>query len=453
MTFVRLSAIFTTVLIACLASSPAAEPDALPIVLELLHSPDRDTRGLALQQIRDGLPGETVTRKLTEQLPSLSMEGQAALLEALGDRGDRTARPALLKAATNPNESVRIAALSALPTVADPADVPILVGRAALGSQLEQQTARRSLVRLRGDGIDKALITALDGMDPKVTVETLRVLAVRKVSEAMPKVLECAAHHDPGVRLAALLAAQPLAQASHTPALIRLVVTAHSDSERNAAEAALLGLSAREGARCLDPILTAMHDAPDRVQMVLLQALAAIGGPKALQTTCDSVQAGTSPVRDEAARILSEWPDPTAQPCLLQMAEQPTNAVHQVLGLRGLVRLASAQEKQAVNVALLCRVWQLASRTEEKRLVLGALSASATAESLALAAQAMREPELAEEAAVAAVQIAESLPRLTPASRQALEQARERMPDPAVRARADKVLQRGSANATSGASD
>jgi HEAT repeat protein len=425
-----------------LCCARASEPDALPMILELLGSPDRDTRGLGLQQVREGFPGEAATRKLTEQLPSLSPEGQSALLEALGDRGDPTARPAIVRAVASPIEIVRKAALGALGRVAQPSDVPLLSEKAANGSPLERETAQRSLVRLRGDSMDAALITLLGEAAPGVRAELLQVLAARKVAQAGSAVLRQATNSHPAVRIAALAAAQTLVDPSDTETLIHMVASAADDRERTAAEAALLALSARGRERCLDAVLAAIPNATTSDQITLLQALAAIGGPKALATIAQNFHVGTPSVQDEALRLLSEWPDPGAESCLLKIAGQTTNAVHQVLAIRGLVRIGSAQEKRPANLPLLRTVWQLTRRPEEKRLVLGALGACATPEALTLAAQALDDRDLAEEAALATVLIAEKLPSVPSESRQALEKARERSNDVAVRERADKVLQR-----------
>jgi HEAT repeat protein len=435
-------ALLAAILGGALGCARASEPDALPMILELLRSPDRDTRGLALQQVREGIPGEAATRKLTEQLPSLSPEGQSALLEALGDRGDPTARPAIAKATASPLEIVRVAALGALGRVAQPSDVPLLCEKAANGSPLERETAQRSLIRLRGDGMNAALITLLGEAAPGVRAELLQVLAARKVTQAGSAVLRQATDSHPAVRIAALAAAQTLADPSDTETLIHLVASAADDRERNAAEAALLALSARGSERCLDAVLAALPNATTANRVTLLQALAAIGGPKAVVTIAQNFHTGAPSVQDEALRLLSEWPDPDVESYLLKIAEQSTNAVHQVLAIRGLVRIGSAQEKRSANFPLLRHVWQLTRRPEEKRLVLGALGACATPDALALAALALDDRDLAEEAALATVLIAEKLPSVSSESRRTLEKARERSNDAAVRERADKVLQR-----------
>ena len=87
---------------------------ALQIVVELIGYADRDMRGLGLQQVREGIPGESATKRFAELLPGLPPDGQAGLLEALGDRGDAAARPGVLQMLDSKEEAVRAAALLAL---------------------------------------------------------------------------------------------------------------------------------------------------------------------------------------------------------------------------------------------------------------------------------------------------------------------------------------------------
>ena len=255
----------------------------------------------------------------------------------------------------------------------------------------------------------------------------------------MPWVLQFARGSDPGVRLAATRAAEVLARPDDTPALVSLVAAAATVVEREASEAALESLCRRGREACLQPVLDTLSDATAPARLVLLRALATIGGPRALHALCHTSQDSAGELAAEALRLVSEWPEPAAKDCLLKAAEQTSDPVRQVVALRGLIRLASDPEH--FDVALLRRSWQLARRPEEKRLVLGGLSGLASVETLALAAEALPDLTVADEAAYAVVQIAERLPQLPKDARQAVITARQQTQSPELRARAEKVLE------------
>ena len=69
----------------------AAQGDLLPAASKFILDKDKDVRALGLEQVRDGLKGSAATRQIVALLPQLAPDGQAALIIALGDRGDAAA--------------------------------------------------------------------------------------------------------------------------------------------------------------------------------------------------------------------------------------------------------------------------------------------------------------------------------------------------------------------------
>lgn len=400
---------------ACFAAPASAADDTsgevLKLVIELLRSSDRDTRGLALQQVREDLAGEPTTRRLAELLPTLPPESQAALLEALADRGDPAARAAVRNATASPHEAVRVAAMSALGRLGQAEDVAGLARAAAASSGAEKEAARRALARLPGDGVNDAIIQALEAGSPAVRVELLPVLSRRAITNALPAILKFARAPEPEVRRAALKAAQTLAGAREAEPLIQLVQAASSDVDRDTAEAALLAVSQREPGACLGPVLTALPKSAPETQVCLLHVLAAISGPRALQAMVAAAQNGSGPVQREALRLISEWSDPAAIEPLLHMAETTRVPLDRTLALRGLIRLAAGGDEAPVSVDVFDRIWRLTANTEEKRLFLGAVATVARPDPglVSLAARGLEDAAVRNEAVLAVVTLAGKL--------------------------------------------
>ena len=107
-------------------------------------------RAVGLQQVREAAKGPAATKRFAALLPKLSPEAQAGLLAALADRGDNAARPAVLDDAQEPDEPVRAAALRALGSLGEAADVPLLVQTLAAAAEPEKTAARASLARCAG---------------------------------------------------------------------------------------------------------------------------------------------------------------------------------------------------------------------------------------------------------------------------------------------------------------
>ncbi len=420
------------------AEAPSAE--LLQLIADLVGDADKEMRAIGLQQVRSEAPGEAATRQFIQWLPKLRPEACAELVEALGERGDPAARPAVLDVLQSPDEATRAAALRALAKLGSESDVPLLAQRIATGSAAEQLAASQSLTRLKGEGVNRAIVAQLGPAPSGIRVQLLGILAARNATESLPAVVASASESDAVVRLAALDALRVLAEEGQTGDLVKLLQTAETDAHRTKAEAALLALCTRVRGKCVPALTAGLAGADARTRAMLLQALARSGGSAALEAVASCLEDPEPSVRDEAVRMLSLWPDRDVVPRLEKIASAE-DLRHHVLAVRGLVRLASPEGDQPADLKLLEGAIRLAKRRDEKLLALGVLSRAASAPSLALAVALLDDPAITEDAGWTAGVIAESLAAGNQETvRSAMRRVLDRTQSPKARDQAQKVL-------------
>jgi type 1 glutamine amidotransferase/HEAT repeat protein len=100
----------------------------IPLATEELGSDQVGLQRTALQLVRT-LPGNTGTSVITEQLTKAVPAVQVFLLDALAERGDTSALPAIERAAESDNELVRVAAVRALGALGNKAQVKSLAAQ------------------------------------------------------------------------------------------------------------------------------------------------------------------------------------------------------------------------------------------------------------------------------------------------------------------------------------
>ncbi len=388
----------------------AANSELIKMIGDLLTGDDRDMRALGLQQVREESPGEAATLEFASLLPKLKPEVQSGLLEALGDRGDRAARPAVLQMISSDQDLVRAAAIQAMGALGTEEDIPMLAEKTAAKAKGDSDAARSSLVRMRGEKVNAAILAALAKSNPQSRAVLLNVLAARNAKEAVPAVLEQAGDKDPQVRSAALDALRQLADVPNTEALVVLVKGAASPEMLLRAELALRTVCGRGRDACVAPILAARKGAKPEADIVLLRALARAGGAKALEAISAESNSTNDQIRNEAVRLVCNWPDPSVTPTLLQLAAGGKDLRTRVLAIRGLVRMAAATADGATDVELLKKTLSLSNRAAEKRLVLGTLGNSASPAALHAATLLASDPEVGQEAALAMTLVAEKMP-------------------------------------------
>jgi len=303
----------------------------MPLLTEILTGTDRYMQASALRFLRE-VAGPETAKALTGLLPKLPAATQAMLLEDFAVRGDPAALPAVKKAAASQDEVIKKAAVATMGKLGDASCLPTLTGLAAGGGPLAD-LARNALDTLPADDVNPAMLKMARQADPKVRKEVVRSLGARGAKGAVPVLLEAARADDTAVRQEAIRALEQLADAQALPALVKLVVAPREDADRGVAQhAAILG---------------ALAAAPPAAKAALLQTLPRVGTANALAAVRKHASASDENIRDKAIRALAEWPDPAAADDLMKIATSTEKTTHQVLALRGYIRLAGAEGLKA----------------------------------------------------------------------------------------------------------
>ena len=204
----RIEYIFAGVLVVVLlcacglstAGTEEGEDSPIDIVLEILRSDDQEMQAAAIAMVKD-MEGLEVTEALAKELPGLPAASQVQLLAVLGDRGDKAALDAVVVAAKAADGSVREAALKAVGQLGDASTVMLLAETAAAVKGAEQKAARESLYRLRGEGIDEAVLAGIGKAGAKAKVELITSLGRRNVYAGVGTLLTTAKDADRKVRV------------------------------------------------------------------------------------------------------------------------------------------------------------------------------------------------------------------------------------------------------------
>ncbi len=385
-----------------------SDPEVLAFFREALTGPNRFLREAALAVLR-----ETTQAGVAEHLLSawadLPPDAQVAVQDAcqrLGVNAAATAR----RASQSPVSTVRLAAWQALAELNDLDSIPALIRVAVAGDPEERKVARESLQRLRGEGVLEALKDRLENADPATRVELLRLLGERGDPGAAAVLLRQAAGTGP-TRSAALESLARLATPTVLPGLLELAARSQPGPDAEPLVQALIALC--EASPNPEQTARLVTDAVSRFEpparRALLPLLPELGTAAALELALAAAGDRDRDTQKEAIEILGQWPGAAPTPQLLDLAQQAGEPTLQILALRSAVQTLGHEPNAAVRLDWLKRALSLARRAEEKRLVLARLGEIPAPESLALLAPNLADPDLAEEAGVAAVAVAEQL--------------------------------------------
>jgi hypothetical protein len=340
---------------------------------------------------------------------------------------------------------LQLAALEVLAVSGETADVPLLAHLAATAEAGVRAAAERSLGRLPARGADEALLRLLDESDPAVCSAAIRAVVARETQDAGPQLLRLASSRDDTVRQESLTALQTVADASMADALVRLLAQSRTGRERESLERAVWRSCSRIDPpdRQAAPVLAALIDADTTQQAALLPALGRIGGAASLAVIEQALEDRDAAVRDAAVRGLSNWPDGMVADRLLELARTGEKESHRIWALRGYARVIARQaaEQPQEVAAGLRQALELATRVEDRQLIVSRLTAARCAESLQLAVNLLEDPLLVRDALDATVALAEGMKDSHPQeARAALDQAMTKTDNPELQLYITKLL-------------
>lgn len=410
--------LFLTAFGLCTAGAEESEEDPIDIVLEILKSDDQEMQAAAIAMVKD-MEGAEVTKALAKELPGLPAASQVQLLAVLGDRGDATALGAVVAATKAVDGSVREAALKAVGQLGDASSVMLLAETAAGVKGGEQKAARESLYRLRGEGIDEAILAGIGKAEGKTKVELITSLGQRNVYAGVETLLKTAKDSNRKVRVESFRVLGSVGKGKDLPALVDLLIGARNASDRTEGEKAVAAVAHKIAKKDQQAaaVLAKLPSVKDvKARSSLLSALGRIGDNSGLAVLQQSLRSKEVDEQSAGIRALSMWP--TGEPAvhLLAVATESKNQLHKILALRGFVRLLGLKSERAASetIAMYKQAMSLAPNAMEKRRVLSGLSSTASVDALAMAAEYLSDKELFGESEVAVVRIADLIYREHP---------------------------------------
>ncbi len=394
--------------------SHSDDDEVVAMIVDLLTGTDAELRTLALEQVRDDLPGQQATLRFAALLPDLAPEVQTRLLIALGSRKDPSAREHVIRAfQDSANEDVRVAAVRALGEIGAADDFELLTAALMAESAELRTAATGSLTSLQGDGIADQFRRGIRGEgNPELRVHLIQIATQRRAVDVVPELFQVSLKEQGQLREAALEAVGQLANPDFIEDLIPAVTKAKAGAQREAAERAILAIYNRHpglNQQPRHPVLAGFYKLVGDEQAALLPTVGRVGGKEAREVVDWYLKHPYPMVRDVGWRALCHWPDASVAAELLSAVEKPFDNARRSMAFKALVRVAGLQSEtvsDSQRLEWLKKAMSLAKDDQERLLVLKRVSAVRNIDSLRFAIPWLDKPELADQACQTVVELA-----------------------------------------------
>lgn len=398
----------------------------------------------AAVQTSQELPGSKVTKALTAKLKKLPADNQILVIQTLGMRGDPAALSTIFALAGKGPKSVRLAAVRALPEIADPSAVPVLVDLLDDADGEISKTAQECLAALPGPEADAAVMGLLDSNVTGQRLISLELIGRRRMVTSIEALLKAARDPNAKVRQAALKKVGELGSPAELPALLNLFMNLETSQDLNAAEQALRNICAQFDDRqsCTGKLISLLPQAAPAQKNALLRVLGTLGGTDALQAVREALNDSDEGVHSAAIRALCAWKNAEAAPDLLRLAQTGANPKDKILCLRAYLSMASRPDILLDDRLSMCRKGrELVQRDEEKRLLLAALGGIESVDALGMIVPYLNESAVRNEAGTACVSVGGKIVQQKPNEvAQAMKKVIEAVDNKNIKRQAKKIL-------------
>lgn len=388
------------------------DSDAVALIFSTIRGTETDLKPAAIAKIRT-LQGEGLSRRFMDELPELPAHEQALLIEALADRGDPVIRPSINRAVKHAESPVRIAALKALGIIGDVSSIEVLIDACSSQNPDEAKAAETSLRIIKGEGVDENIVSRFKTASGNLRATLINILSDRGYSAAVPLLLGEGENADSEVSRAALRGLRNLSGPETLPHLVQILVRLKDEKVRTDAERAVQQVARQipDESNQTETILSALHSAQAiPVRCSLLRVLGEIANEPAYQELEKASKDSNIEIRNTAVRALSEWPTVRAIERLHAIIEETGNQEHQILALRGYIRLVGQLKiPPGELVKNYVRALAYTGRPDEKILVFSGLAKVHHPDALEVAVENLERKDVQREAALAALSIARAI--------------------------------------------
>jgi HEAT repeat protein len=395
--------------------------DGLDLLGEHLRGGDYILFSAAVQAAQE-MKGDAVTATLSSALNGLPADHQVLITQTLGLRKDADALPALFQAAKGGPAAVRVAAIKAIAEIDHVSAVPILAALLADGNRPVADAAQEALGSLTGDAADAAVMEMFRSSNTDKRLAALELMERRRMTQAVPVLLEAADDADTRVRPAAIKMVGELGGSAQLPPLLDALLELQTSRDLEAMRQAISDVcgKANNPESCSGQLIGRLDQARPAQKIVLLRVLSGVGGPEALKAVREAVEDSDADVHAAAIRALGSWKTTDAAPLLLTLAKEATKPADRALSLRAYLGMAARRDLPVAQRLEMCRAaQQMVQRDDEKRLLLGTLGGINSVAALNVIAPYLSDSAIRQEAVLASLSIADRLLKARDSGRQA----------------------------------
>ncbi len=389
-------------------------PQVLPELFSMMKEDDKKIR-IAVLKLAQKYTGSSQIAEWTAFARNQTPEVQAEIIDMLGRAQATAALPFVREALRADSVQVQLAAINALSQI-DKNAAPELVGLLQKSLDKTQLTAIQSaLLSQQTSQFWPIQTEKFSQLPPASKIILIDILGQRNVQDAKKSIIAELKSDEPALRIASLKALEKIAGADELSDLTRFLLTRDKSAEKRAALEAVAASYQRTKDKkwAFNKLSEIYISAHETEKTTLLNTFKRIGDNQSLALVQSELN--NKALKPAAIQALTDWPNEAALESLFQLAKSREDLTTRVLAIRGALRIIQENPMDNLRKLWLYQdIMEIATRQEEKRMVLAGIGELKSLEALKSIAPYFKNDSLGLEALMAAAKIVKTEPEQSP---------------------------------------
>lgn len=336
------------------------------------------------------------------ELKKAPSEEKVAILGLLADPGIRAALPAMLGAMKSNDLAVRLAAIHAAGKTGGTKVLDSYFTLLKTGGKEETAAMANSMLSMKGADLTQRIGQVLPKMPASAQIALIDVLGARAAAAQLDVVLPLLKSTDQAVQMASYSSLKNLSTEKDLPLLFAMLHENEKKDERDPVQKAIIAvlINAPDRSTHTSMVLGQLEQASRGKKSLYYPLLAAVSDKASVKALTEAFREGDGLSKKDALIALSQSSGPLALNELFRISKESTDTSMQNLSLSGYVGLLHRSELPAEQKLLfLENAMQIASNTDQKKLILQEVENAKTYPALVFAGTYIDDPQLKDIAA------------------------------------------------------
>ena len=345
-------------------------------LLDAINNSNQEFQEAVIPLIRN-LPSTLSMKPFINEFSIYPDRIQIQLMLAIADRKDESIRPFVIQKLKSNNPDDRNAALKSLSKVSNYQDVRMITKVAVSKTGIEQELARACLYWMKGENVDRKILSELEFANAQVKPELIKCVGYRKIEDGRKVLMGYLSSKNKLIRVEAIKAVGIVASHEDLAKVIDLTLSNIKTTELEMIEHSITSIAFNDPDSSVPIIGEKLTSYQNALSIsILINVAGKLGGDQALTIIRPYLNNDQEEIQFSCIKALSAWRDDTPLPDLEALIQSTLSQKNRSQAMVGIVYLVQNSKSltEALKAMKLKNAYSFAKSDLDRKIIVNGIS-------------------------------------------------------------------------------